>query len=310
MVFYNALLPNISPPAYVGRISGWGWGLGYLGGLAALTLALYGFIEAKPSWLNTANLEQVRISGPLVAIWFAVFAIPLFIYVPEYSAKILPLPQAIRQGLKDLTHTLKTLPQQKAILLFLIAQMIYIDGLNTIFAFGGIYAAGTFHLDLTHVILFGIVMNVFAGIGSIFFAWIDDYIGPKLTILLSLVMLIALGLAVVLVKTILGFWIFAGLLSLFVGPVQSSSRSLMAHLVPKEKATEMFGLYIFSGKVSTFIGPWLLGILTLYFNSQRAGMASTILFFIAGACVLCFVKEPKNAVPIYEHNFLNPGPVK
>lgn len=293
MVFYNALLPNLSPPDYVGRISGWGWGLGYLGGLAALTIALYGFVEPKPAWLNAATFEQIRICGPLVAVWFAIFAFPLFIVTPEYSTNNLSMLPAIREGLKNLSHTLKTLPQQKTVLLFLIAQMIYIDGLNTIFAFGGIYAAGTFHLDMTQVILFGIAMNVFAGIGSIVFAWVDDYCGAKFMILLSLVLLTIFGLGVVLIKTVFEFWVFAGLLSLFVGPVQSSSRSLMAHLVTKEKATEMFGLYVFSGKVSTFIGPWVLGMMTLYFNSQRVGMASILIFFVIGASILWLVEEPK-----------------
>lgn len=300
MVFYNALLPNLSPPNYMGRISGWGWGLGYIGGLVALTIALYGFVETKPSWLNTATFEQIRICGPLVAIWFGIFAIPLFLWIPEYSKSNLPMRQAIKQGTQDLLHTLKTLPQQKNILLFLIAQMIYIDGLNTIFAFGGIYASGTFHMDMTNVILFGIAMNVFAGAGSIIFAWVDDIIGPKLTILLSLVLLTLFGLGVVLIKSIIEFWIFAALLSLFVGPVQSSSRSLMAHLAPKEKSTEMFGLYVFSGKVSTFVGPWLLGFMTFQFNSQRVGIASILIFFLIGATILWFVQRPKKKLVLDE----------
>ena len=272
MVFYNALLPNLAPSDYVGRISGWGWGLGYFGGLLVLVIAFYGFVNAKPTWLNSITFEQIRICGPLVAVWTVIFALPLFVWVPDYSSSHYNMPKAIRYGIKDLISTIKTMPHQRTILIFLIAQMIYIDGLNTIFAFGGIYAAGTFHMNLSEVLLFGIAMNAFAGLGSILLAWVDDWLGAKFTILLSLALLIILGLGIVLVTTKIGFWILAGSLSLFVGPVQSSSRSLMAQLIPKEKATEMFGFYILSGKISTFVGPWLLGFMTLQFNSQRVGI--------------------------------------
>ena len=280
----------------MGRISGWGWGLGYLGGVIALSIALFGFVKAEPSWLNTATLEQVRICGPLVAIWIALFALPLFFMVPDYPASDLRMSHAIRHGLHDLWQTLKTLPQQKNILIFLIAQMIYNDGLVTIFAFGGIYAAGTFHMNMTNILLFGIYMNVSAGVGSILLAWIDDFLGAKFTILLSLLFLAVFGFGIVIVTSILDFWILAGLFGLFVGPVQSSSRSLMARLVPKTQATKMFGLYTFAGKVSTFIGPWVLGIVTLSFNSQRFGMGAVLLFFAIGAAILGFVQPPASAI--------------
>jgi UMF1 family MFS transporter len=292
MVFYNSLLPDLSPQDYLGRISGWGWGLGYFGGLAALSIALYGFIQAKPTWLNTETFEQIRICGPLVALWFAVFALPLFVMIPEPSNQKESLLIAVQLGLKNLYRTLKQLPRQKELFTFLIAQMIYIDGLNTIFAFAGIYAAGTFHMDITQIILYGIVMNIFAGVGCIALSWLDDALGAKFIILLSLFFLILLGLVIVLVTSKIEFWIFSGLLSLFVGPVQSSTRALMAKLVPKEKSAEMFGLYISSGKVTTFLGPLLLGTVTFYFDSQRVGMGSVLLFFLIGALLLWRVHEP------------------
>jgi len=295
MVFYNALLPNLVPSDHIGRISGWGWGLGYFGGLAILIIAFYGFVNTQASWLNSTTFEQVRICGPLVAIWTLLFALPLFAIVPEYPSSELSMMQSIRHGIKSVVLTLKSMMHQKTIFIFLVAQMIYIDGLNTLFAFGGIYAAGTFHMNISEVLLFGIVMNTFAGLGSFLLAWIDDLLGAKFTILLSLILLALLGLGIVLITNITGFWILACLLSLFVGPVQSSSRSLMAHLVPKEKATEMFGFYILSGKISTFIGPWLLGMITFQFNSQRVGMGSVLIFFVIGAITLWFVRVPKNS---------------
>ncbi|MDX1902321.1 MAG: MFS transporter [Gammaproteobacteria bacterium] len=291
MVFYNAILIDIAPLNYVGRISGWGWGVGYLGGLAILMIALFGFMNTQPAWLNIKTDEHIRICGPLVAVWSLLFTWPLFFMVSEKSHKKMPIFQAIRYGMNDVISTFKMLLSEKNILIFLLAQMVYIDGLNSLFAFGGIYAAGTFHMGMKDVLLFGIVMNIFAGMGSILLAWVDDWIGPRSTILFSLSCLTLLGLSIVLTKSLTHFWILACFLSLFVGPVQSSSRSLMAHLVPKDKATELFGFYILSGKVSTFLGPWLLGVMTLHFNSQRAGMGSLLCFFIVGACILLFVRN-------------------
>lgn len=290
MVFYNALLRQIAPPDYLGRISGYGWGLGYFGGLVILFIIFTFFVNSHPSWLNASALEQVRISGPLVAVWIMLFVTPLFIFVKDRSSSALPLHQAISSGLKDLLMTFRKFREQKNTFTFLIAQMIYIDGLNTLFAFAGIYAAGTFQMSLDQILLFGIVMNLFAGIGSLTLSWIDDRFGPKITILLSLIFLTGLGLGIVIINTTTGFWILAALMSLFIGPVQSSSRTLMTQLIPKEKATQMFGLYVLSGKITTFIGPFVLGSVTLLFNSQRMGMASILVFFVIGFFILQFVK--------------------
>lgn len=289
-VFYNALLPHIVTEKYLGRVSGWGWGLGYAGGLVALTICLYGFVEAEPHWLNTSLAENIRICGPFTALWIFIFCLPLFFKVPDYPSSGLTIPQAITQGLGTFFSTLKTLPKQKNLFLFLIARMIYLDGLNTVFAFGGIYAAGTFGMTMTQVIKFGIATNIAAGLGAAGFAWIDDYIGSKKTIMIALIMLLSLGISIVLVKSQLTFWILAVILSLFFGPVQAASRALMARLAPPDQITEMFGLYALSGKVTAFVGPWLMGTVTLLFNSQRVGMASVLSFFVVGAILLAKVR--------------------
>lgn len=292
-VFYNALLPNIASPKYFGRVSGWAWGLGYAGGLTALIICLYAFVQTAPAWLNTATAENVRICGPFVALWIFIFSLPIFIWVPDYPASGLSVTNSVKKGLKTLVVTLKNLPKQKNIFLFLIAHMVYLDGLNTVFAFGGIYAAGTFGMDIDKVIKFGIATNISAGIGAAIFAWVDDYIGAKRTILLALLALFFFGTGIVLIKSISWFWILAICLSLFFGPVQAASRSLMTRLVPKEKITEMFGLYALTGKVTAFLGPWLVATMTYHFASQRAGIASVLSFFIIGAILLSFVEEPE-----------------
>lgn len=294
-VFYNSFLLHIAPSDYLGRISGWAWGLGYLGGIINLSVALFVFVKAPPHWLNVNVAEQIRICGPWAALWFACFALPLFIIVPDIPSGRLSMKSAIKKGLQELMDTLKSLPQQKNLFIYLLAHLIYIDGLNTLFAFGGIYAAGTFKMDLSQVILLGIMMNISAGIGAIAFAWVDDYIGSKVTILISLFFLLLFGMSILFVESVTLFWYLGLLLTLFVGPVQAASRSLMARITPEEKATEYFGLYAFSGRITSFIGPWLLGLMTFYFQSQRAGMASIMLFFMLGGALMFFVKEPLHA---------------
>lgn len=291
IVFYNSFLPHIAPKDYIGRISGWAWGGGYVGGVIALSLTLFVFIKGHVSWLDTHTAEQVRICGPFVAAWFAFFSLPLFISIPDTASTGASAGTAIKNGLRELLKTLKQLPQQKNLVLFLLAHLIYVDGLNTLFAFGGIYAAGTFGMKLSEVILLGITMNVSAGIGAILLAWVDDFLGSKSTILLSLVCLILFGTPLLFVHSTQLFWAIALFLSAFIGPVQAASRSLMARISPPNKTTEMFGLYAFSGRITAFVGPWLLGLMTYLFHSQRAGMATVIVFFIFGTILMLKVDE-------------------
>lgn len=287
MVFYNAMLPDVAPRAWLGRVSGWGWGLGYAGGLAVLVVALVGLVQADPPpfGLDKALQEPVRATALVVALWFAVFSLPLFLWTPD-APKREPLRRALRHGLADLRRLGPTLRAHPTILRFLIARMIYTDGLNTLFAFGGIYAAGTFGMDFAEIILLGIGMNVTAGLGAFVFGWMDDKIGAKPTILLALVCLMVLGAGTLVVQDKLWFWALALPIGLFVGPVQSASRSLMARVAPAECRTEMFGLYALSGKITAFAGPLLLAWATAVADSQRAGMATILVLLFAGFWLL------------------------
>jgi len=286
--FYNAMLRTIVPLKYLGRVSGWAWGIGYFGGLCCLLVALFVFVQGHVPWLHLdrASQEQIRICGPLVAVWFGLFSIPLFLWTPDRPKEKCTAFEATRQGLKTLRATLKELPKNKNILLFLIAHMIYIDGLNTIFAFGGIYAAGTFGMSIEQVMLFGIVANISAGLGAAAFAWLDDYLGSKHTILLALLLLLGAVTGLVFVKQVRWFWALGILLSVFVGPVQAASRSMMAKIAPENKSSEMFGLYALTGKITAFMGPWVLGVVTTVFVSQRAGIATVIFFLVVGGLLL------------------------
>jgi len=293
MVFYNAMLPDLTSRDRIGRLSGWGWGLGYAGGLACLGLALVALIETETPvfGLDKDQAEHLRATGPMVAAWMVLFAVPLFLWTPDRPSRGLGLIKAFKRGWGSLADTLKRVRDYKDIVRYLIARMIYIDGLNTLFAFGGIYAAGSFGMNFSELILFGIAINVTAGLGAAGFAWVDDWIGPKRTIQIAVGGLTVLGAALVLAEGKTMFWVLALPLGIFVGPAQSASRSLMAHLAPAEIRTEMFGLYALSGKATAFIGPALLAWVTAVFESQRAGMATILVFFLAGLAVLAGVPD-------------------
>jgi len=292
MVFYNSLMAVVAPPDRLGRVSGWGWGLGYAGGLGCLVVALIVFVQAEtpPFGLDKAAAEHVRATAPLVAVWFGLFALPLFLFVPDRPATGIAIGRAAREGVMTLVATLRRIRDHGTIARFLVARMLYADGLTTLFAFGGIYAAGTFGMSLEEVIQFGITLNVTAGLGAAAFAWLDDRLGPKPVIVTALIALIALGAGTLLVTDKGWFWALGLGLGIFVGPAQAASRSLMSRLAPDELETEMFGLYALSGKATAFLGPMLLAAATAAFDSQRAGMATILLFFLSGLALLLTVR--------------------
>lgn len=293
--FYNAMLPDLAPEDQVGRWSGWGWGLGYFSGIVALSLILVLFVQPEPPLfgLDPAAAEHVRITGPVVALWFVLFALPLLLITPDKPRSRRPFTASVRQGVTTLIATLKDVRRNANIARFLLARLIYNDGLNTLFAFGGIYAAGTFGMSLNEVLLFGIALNLTAGLGAVGFAFMDDRIGSKPTILVAIVGLFGAGTVALLAQSKITFWVVALVIGIFVGPAQSASRTLMARLAPPAQRTEMFGIYALTGKVTAFIGPFLFGTATQLFQSQRAGMATILVMFIVGGLLLMRVQEPR-----------------
>ncbi len=287
-VFYNSLLPTLAPPSHQGRVSGWGWGFGYVGGIVCLALILFVFVRAEPApfGLDRAAAEHVRVAALVAALWTALFAAPLFWLVPEARRAPVRMLDAARRGLADLLATARGLRHNAGVGWFLLAHMIYADGLTTLFAFGGIYAAGTFGMELDEVIVFGIALNVTAGAGALAFAWVDDWIGPRRTVAIALAALIVVAASLLAVESKSWFWGLGLALGVFFGPVQAASRTLMARLAPADQTSQYFGLFALSGRVTAFIGPAILGWVTLAFASQRAGMATILVFFAAGLWLL------------------------
>jgi UMF1 family MFS transporter len=322
-VFNNAMMPTLVPPDKIGRLSGTGWATGYIGGIFSLILVL-GFLAANPETgrtlfgfapafgLDPVTHEGDRITGPLTAIWFIIFVLPMFLLTPDYPAKR-PVSEALRAGLIELKQTLGELPQRKSMAAFLLANMIYTDGLVSLFAFGGIYAAGTFGWHTIQIGTFGIILAVAGTLGAWLGGKLDDRLGPKRVITGSMLILLLSIIAILLVDkdSILfiqvappapGGALFSGaaeraylvlgcLIGAAGGPLQAASRSLLVRMAPRDRVAQYFGLFALTGKVTSFVGPLLIGVVTAWTANQKAGMAMLVLFFVAGLALLTRVRD-------------------
>ena len=294
-VFYNAYLPDLAPPSRIGRVSGYGWGAGYIGGLLCLVVALFGFVQADAPLFGftTEAGQHIRATNILVAFWMGVFAIPIFIWVPKTRAVSTPGIRTLLQATNaQLLGTLRSITSRyRQVWRFLIARLIYNDGLITVFAFGGIYAAGTFDFSTEEVILFGIALNVTAGLGAFLFGYVDDWLGGRKTIILSLVGLFVFGLVAVATHSETWFWAAALGAGLLTGPNQAASRSLLGRFVPPDRRNEFYGFFAFSGKLTSFLGPAILGFIVHLTASQRWGLSTVLIFFAVGLALLMRVDE-------------------
>ena len=295
-VFYNAMLPGLVPEERMGRLSGLAWGLGYAGGLACLLLALVLFIQPDPSpfGLDRGAAEHVRATALLVAVWIVVFGWPVLLALPDPAGPRPSLVQAMRAGLVEAVHILRGLPRRPAMARFLVARLFYTDGLNTLFAFGAIYAAGVHGMGFEEILLFGIAMNVTAGLGAAGFGLIEDRLGAKPTVMIALGAMIVLGSFLLLTNDKTLFWALAMALGLFMGPAQAASRTLMAHMAPPDEVTAHFGLFALSGRVTGFLGPAAVALATQASGSQAWGIATVIIFLALGAAILAPVRVQRH----------------
>ena len=290
-VFYNAFLTNIASPPRIGRVSGYGWALGYVGGIVCMGIALVGFVTDVP-WFGMSTVDEwnVRATNLLVAGWFVLFALPMFFFVPERRTHAPRI--SVKATFAQLGETSRKIRRYGELVKFLVARLFFNDGLVTVFSFGGIYAQAVFGMEMDEVILLGLVLNITSGIGAFLFGFVDDRLGGKTTIQITIVGLILATMMAVWAPTEFWFWVAGCLVGIFVGPNQSASRSLMGRFVPAKHESEFFGFFAFSGKATAFAGPLLLGALTKAY-SHRVGMASVILFFVIGGVLLMSVDEAK-----------------
>lgn len=292
-VFYNAFLPEIAPPSWIGRVSGWAWALGYAGGLLCMVLALAIIMpETPPFGLDKATGEHIRITNLLVAGWFALFSIPLFLTLREPKPEAPPERRGLlRSTFGEIGETFREIRRYRQIVRLLLARLFYNDGLVTIFAMGGIFAATAYGFDETEILLFGIVLNLAAGLGAFGFGFLDDKVGGKRTVLISLALLALATVIAVLGPTKAWLWGAGVLIGVASGPNQAASRSLLGRFVPDDKETEFYGFFAFSGKATAFAGPMLFGLMTALFGTQRAGVAAVLVLFAVGAVILARLDE-------------------
>ncbi len=293
-VFYNAFLPDLASPGRIGRISGYGWGLGYVGGLLALVVALIAFIQPEQPWFGVSKEAggHVRATLLLVAVWYALFSLPLFLWVKEDRSHVDPDRQAlIASTVRQLRGTFREIRRYRQIVRLLVARIFYNDGIVTIFGFAAIYASNTFKMSQEETLYLAITVNVAAGLGAFAMGFLDDRLGGKRTIELSVMGLLVATAIAMLGPTKAWLWVGGILVGIFSGPNQSASRSLMGRFVPPDKENEFFGFLAFSGKATAFAGPFLFGQLSSVFHSQRAGIAPIFLFFLVGAVLLRGVNE-------------------
>ncbi len=297
-VSYNAMLRQISTPDNIGRISGFGWAMGYFGGIILLLLVYVGLITGDGETrgllgISTDSGLNIRVIALVAALWFAIFAIPVLLKVPETPG----LPKNKRLGFlasyKKLFADLKDLYRtDRHTVYFLGASALFRDGLAAIFTFGAVLAVTVYGINAADVLIFGVAANIASAIGALVGGRLDDRIGPKAVILGSLVGMLISGGILFFLSGPTSFWIFGLVLTLFVGPAQSSSRTYLARLTPPGREGQMFGLYATTGRAVSFLAPSLVGFFTFAFNSDRAGIIGILVVLLAGTLALWGVRAP------------------
>jgi UMF1 family MFS transporter len=328
IVFNNALLPAIVSPERMGRLSGYGWGLGYVGGLLALFAVL---IVSRPSMFGLATNDQPlfgldpqtytveRLVGPASAVWLAIFVIPMFLFTPDGGQpRRMTLLEAARGGGQALLHTVMKLGHYRNVLLYLIAFMLYNDGLAAIIAFGGVYASAIFGWDTVTIGIFGIIVTIFAIPGAFLGGRLDDRIGSKRTVQFAVLGVIIASLGICSLsargvlffvpapelsptRTLFGslqeqvFMAFALLLGFCMGPMQAASRTMIGRLAPPGMVGEFFGLFALSGRATAWMAPLAIGIVTTATQSNRLGVACVLFFLVLGFILLLGVREERTS---------------
>ena len=323
-VFTNSMMPGLISDKRLGTLSGVGWAAGYVGGLISLALVA-GLLVADPTTgktllgldplipIDPTTREGDRLIGPFSALWYFVFVLPLFLFTPDQPNEA-PTENAVRASLGRLAGTMKDLLRHhRTVALFLLARMLYADGLGAVFAFGGIYAASVFGWGATELGLFGILLTIAGTIGAGFGGLLDDRLGSKAVIVGSLLLFIAASIGVLSIDAdeVLfvipvapklpasgtfsspgeqAYLLFAMFIGLSAGPIQASSRTLLARICPPGKTTEFFGFFSFSGKISAFAAPLAIGAVTALTDSQRLGISASLVFLVGGLLLLLPLK--------------------
>ncbi|RLC46247.1 MAG: MFS transporter [Candidatus Cloacimonadota bacterium] len=280
-VFYNALLPDIVPREAFGKVSGWGWAFGYVGGLVSLLLML-----------PLVHNKWITLTFPTVAAFFGIFAIPTFIMLKEIR-KPSKRTNYFRTALVRIKESANNIRNFKELIKFIISYLIYNDGIIIVISFAAIYGATRFDMNQKELINYFVIANITSIVGAFIFGYILDWIGAKKTITITLLIWIVVVFWAFKCSSINEFYYVGMLAGIAIGSSQSSSRSMLALLTPKEKMAEFFGFYSVTGKIASIMGPLVYGEISRITGDQRWAILSVIGFFVVGATLLQFVNEKK-----------------
>ncbi len=299
----NAILVQISTRETVGRISGIGWGAGYLGGIMLLLIVYVGFVSGDTAWFGIPQDESLNIRAVAVvaAVWFLVFSLPVLLAVPRPKAAqaegagapaetVLGSYRALWERLRRLWH------EDRNTLMFLASSAVFRDGVGAVFVYGAILGTTVFGIDDGDVIIFAIVANVVAAAGAFAGGWLDDRIGPRAVILGSLAAMCVSAVVLFFSDGPPAFWIGGLVLCLFVGPVQSASRAFLGRLTTPQTAGELFGLYATTGRAVGFITPALSSVALAITGDQRWIIPTIVVVMLAGGLLLLRVNNPRQPV--------------
>jgi UMF1 family MFS transporter len=278
LVFYNSFLPEIAPPDHHGRVSGWGFGVGYAGSILSLLIAL-----------PLAKAGRFDAIWLMVALFFAIFSLPAFLVLPKDRRTGMNAVEAGTAGIRKAWGTIKEIWSRKEPRKFLIAYLIYEDGVNTVIVFSSSLAATTFAFDQTELIGLYLLVQVTALVGAFLLSKPTDTWGPKKVVLLSLLLWSAVAVAAFVVTTKSAFWAVACTAGLGLGTVQAGTRAFFTQFIPQGKEAEYFGTYALVGKSSAVLGPLVFGQVSQAFGSQRPAILSIAAFFVVGLIVLARV---------------------
>lgn len=285
LIFYNSLLIRVTDKEKIGKSSGYGFALGYLGGLFALLISIKIFIQSD--FFSEEEAQNIRLIPFFVSIWFLVFSIPFLKKARIYF-------ESKKKEIKAKVVTLKSLIWKKNITdigKFLIGRMLYADGLNAIIVMGGIFAVGVYGLQISELLYLSVLMNITAFLGALIGGFFNDKYGSKKVIVFSLIGLIITS-SLILAVSSKGYFLFlASLNGFFIGPVQSASRVVISKMINKKDQNKAFGLFATSGKLTSFLGPMLVGIITMLSGSQKIGFSSAIILLLIGLVIILKIKK-------------------
>ncbi|OBK18517.1 MFS transporter [Mycobacterium asiaticum] len=297
---YNAMLRQLSTPQTAGRISGFGWAAGYLGSVVLLMLVYGGFVVGDGDHrgflhLPVADGANIRAAMLLAAVWMASMALPLLLLahrLPDAGADAHPTTTLLGGYRKLWSEISSEWRRDRNLVYFLVASALFRDGLAATFGVGAVLGVNVYHLAEGDVLIFGVAALVVAALGAVVGGFADHRIGSKPVIVFSLTAILAAGLAMLVLSGPLAFWVCGLLLCLFIGPSQSSARTLLLRMAQPGKEGVAFGLYTMTGRAVSFMAPWLFSVFVDVFKADRAGLGGIIVVLLAGLLAMLFVRVP------------------